>query len=308
MTEPSPTPLQPSPFQHAPVLLKEIIECLAPTSHATVVDCTVGLGGHSLAVLPRLMPSGRLIAIDCDAQALERAKNRLIEFAPHVELVQGNFQDLPMMLQRLGCSTVDGVIADLGMSSLQVDDAQRGFSFLRDGPLDMRMDPRQSVTAASLIQQLSQRELTDLLWTYGEERWAGRIARRIVETRKPHPIETTSQLAHLIERVIPLHRGTSRIHPATRTFQALRIVVNDELAALKRLLEVLPDVLAPGGRAVIIAFHSLEDRAVKQAFRQEEQTGVVRVLTKKPIRPSETEIAANPRSRSARLRAVEKLQ
>ncbi len=302
----SPFPIPHSELPHRPVLVHEVLEFLSPASGATIVDCTLGMGGHSLAMLPRLMPLGGVIAIERDAQALELAKARLVEFAPHVECVHGNFRDLPTIVQRLGRDTVNGLIADLGMSSLHVEHPHRGFSFLQEGPLDMRMDSQESVTAASLIQRLSQRELTQLLWTYGEERWASRIARRIVETRRTHPLETTTQLARLVERAVP-RRGTRGIHPATRTFQALRIAVNDELGALKHLLDVLPEVLAPGGRAVIISFHSLEDRLVKQAFRQGAQADIFRLLTKKPIRPSQTEIAANPRSRSAKLRAVERL-
>ena len=298
-------PIPHSEFRHTPVLLKEAIDLLAPRPNMTVVDCTLGMGGHSLAILPRLMPSGGVIAIERDAQALELAKARLVEFAPHVEFVHGNFRDLPTIVRRLGRDTVNGLIADLGMSSLHVEHPHRGFSFLQEGPLDMRMDPQESVTAASLIQRISQRELTQLLWTYGEERWAARIARRIVETRRAHPLETTTQLAQLVERAIPRPR-TRGIHQATRTFQALRIAVNDELGALKSLLERLTEVLAPGGRAVIISFHSLEDRLVKQAFRQGAQADIFRLLTKKPIRPSQAEIAANPRSRSAKLRAVER--
>ena len=291
--------------QHTPVLLREVIEWLAPKPNMTIVDCTVGAGGHSAAIVPRLMPEGRLITMDCDEQALEAAKVRLVEFAPNVAYVHRNFRDLPNALAHLHGERVDGLLADLGMSSLQLDNPQRGLSFSREGPLDMRLDSRQPMTAASLIRQSSQRQLVDLFRDYGEERWAERIARRIVETRKRQPLDTTSQLARLVEDAVP--RGASRrLHPATRVFQALRIAVNDELGALRALLNVLPDILLPGGRAVILTFHSLEDRLVKQTFRQGAQTGRLRVLTKKPVRPSAEEAAANPRSRSAKLRAAER--
>ncbi|OGX13662.1 MAG: 16S rRNA (cytosine(1402)-N(4))-methyltransferase [Omnitrophica WOR_2 bacterium RIFCSPLOWO2_02_FULL_63_16] len=292
-------------MRHTPVLLREVLEWLAPKPNMTIVDCTMGGGGHSAAIVPRLMPDGRLIAMDCDEQALEAAKARLVEFAPKVAYVHRNFRDLPTVLAQLGCARIGGLLADLGMSSLQLDDPQRGFSFSREGPLDMRLDLRQPMTATSLIRQSSQRQLVDLFRDYGEERWAERIARRIVETRKRQPLDTTLQLARLVEEAVP--RGASRrIHPATRIFQALRIAVNDELGALRELLSVLPDILAPGGRAAILTFHSLEDRLVKQAFRQGAQAGRLRVLTKKPVRPSAEEAAANPRSRSAKLRAAER--
>ncbi len=273
----------------------------------TVVDCTAGAAGHSLAILPRLLPDGQLIAIDRDAGALALARQRLREFSPQVHVVQDNFAQLPQLMARLGIPKVHGVIADLGMSSLHVDDAERGFSFLKEGPLDMRMDQRQPTTAASLIQRLSEQDLATLIRTFGEERWAHRIARRIVSTRQAHPMTTTTQLARLVAEAVPGRPGRGRIHPATRTFQALRIAVNEELASLEALLAALPDVLLPGGRAVLIAFHSLEDRLVKQAFRRQAQSGQIRLLTKSPVRPSDGEVARNPRSRSAKLRAMERL-
>lgn len=292
---------------HTPVLVERVIEYLAPTPGQTVADCTAGFGGHSLAILPHLMPVGRLIAIDRDAQALEHARQRLVEFSPRVEFVHDDFRRLPDVLRRQGLQAVDGLVADLGISSLHVDEAERGFSFAKAGPLDMRMDVRQSMTAASLIRTRSEQELAHLLQVYGEERWARRIARRIVETRAAHPLETTTQLARVVAEAVPSRGGSRRVHPATRTFLALRIAVNDELGALEALLASLPDVLAAGGRAVILTFHSLEDRLVKRAFRQGAAEGRFRLLTKKPVVPSEQEVRANPRSRSAKLRAVERL-
>ena len=297
----------PTPPWHQPVMVEEAVEWLAPHPAQRIVDCTVGTGGHGLAILPHLMPSGRLIAVDCDAQALLAADKRLTEFSPHVAFVHENFRHLPQILRHLHLTKVDGVLADLGVSSLHLNQAERGFSFQREGPLDMRMDPRGATTAASLLRVLPESDLAHLLQAYGEERWARRIAKRLVEVRKRMPIETTTQLARLVAEAVPHQAGPRRLHPATRTFQALRIAVNEELASLERLLAALPKVLRSGGRAVIITFHSLEDRLVKQAFRRGGQAGLWRVLTKKPLTPSEREVGENPRSRSAKLRAVEKL-
>lgn len=305
--------------RHTPVLVDEVLELLAPAVGQTIVDCTVGFGGHSLAILPKLMPippsagprqeavAGRVIAIDRDEQALELARTRLVEFAPQIEYVHGVFGDLPEILQRLNVGRVHGLVADLGISSLHVDQAERGFSFLREGPLDMRMDRTQSTTAASLIRELSEEELADVLYRYGEERLSRRIARRIVETQQVEPIETTTQLARVVASAVPSGRSRRRIHPATRTFQALRIAVNQELSQVETLLRILPDLLLPGGRAVIMAFHSLEDRLVKRAFLQGAKEGVFRPLTKKPLQSSDQEVDRNPRSRSAKLRAVERM-
>lgn len=297
----------PTPPWHQPVMVEEAVECLAPRPGQRLVDCTVGTGGHGLALLPHLMPSGRLIAIDCDAQALLAADKRLTEFSPHVELVHDNFRHLPQILRHRHLTKVDGILADLGMSSLHLDQPERGFSFQHEGPLDMRMDPRGTTTAASLLRRLPESELTHLLQTYGEERWARRIAKHLVAVRRRTPIETTTQLARLVAEAVPPQAGPRRLHPATRTFQALRMAVNDELASLELLLASLPKVLRSGGRAVIITFHSLEDRPVKQCFRRGEQAGLWKLLTKKPLTPSEREVEENPRSRSAKLRAVEKL-
>jgi len=308
MEKHSPFPIPHSTFPvHRPVMVKEVIEFLALRPGQTVVDCTVGTGGHSLAILPHLMPSGRLIAIDRDAQALALAQTCLTEFSPHVRFVHENFWHLPQILKRLGVTAVNGLVADLGLSSVHVEVPERGFSFLKEGPLDMRMDQRQTTTAASLIQRLSEQELARLLYVYGEERWSRRIARRIATARAQAPIRTTTQLARLVAEAIPAKVHSRRLHVATRTFLALRITVNEELAALEALLQALPDILAPGGRAVVLAFHSLEDRLVKRAFQQGAKTGVFRLLTKRPLRPSAQELAENPRSRSSRLRAVERL-
>ena len=297
----------PTPPWHQPVMVEEAVEFLAPRPGQRFVDCTVGTGGHSLALLPHLMPSGRLLGIDCDAQALLAADKRLTEFSPHVELVHDNFRHLPQILRRRHLTKVDGVLADLGMSSLHLDQPERGFSFQHEGPLDMRMDPRGTTTASSLLRRLPESDLAHLLQAYGEERWARRIAKHLVAVRRRTPIETTTQLARLVADAVPPQAGPRRLHPATRTFQALRMAVNEELASLELLLAALPKVLRSGGRAVLITFHSLEDRLVKQAFRRGEQAGLWKLLTKKPLTPSEREVEENPRSRSAKLRAVEKL-
>ncbi len=296
-----------TPAWHRPALVEETVAWLAPQPGATVVDGTLGTGGHSLAILPHLMPAGRLIAIDRDPHALELAQQRLIEFASQIHFVRENFLHLPEILKRLQVTQLNGLLADLGLSSLHVDVAQRGFSFQQAGPLDMRMDPDQSMTAASLLQRVSEAELVRILEIYGEERWARRIARGIVTARRSTPIDTTSHLAQIIRGAVPRQAKSERLHPATRTFMALRIAVNDELANLEALLRALPELLAPQGRAVIITYHSLEDRLVKRSFQAGARAGIFRLLTKKPVRPSEQELAENPRSRSAKLRAVERL-
>ena len=295
------------PIVHRPVLVKGVIELLRPQSGHTIVDCTLGTGGHSAAILPHLLPGGRLIGVDQDAQALERARPRLREFEPQVRYLHGNFRDLPQLLANQRWLPVDGLLADQGLSSLHVEMPERGFSFLEEGPLDMRMDQRQDTTAASLIARLSERELAELVWRYGEERLSRRIAKRIVMTRRLMPIQTTTQLARVIADASPRRGEAHRLHPATRTFQALRIAVNDELGSLEALLKALPMLVRPGGRVVLIAFHSLEDRLIKQAFRRGAEEGWCRVLTKKPVRPSEAEVEANPRARSAKLRAIERI-
>ncbi len=290
--------------RHVPVLAEEVLQYLAPRPGAVIVDGTVGLGGHSARLLPLVRPSGRLIAIDQDPEALRLAAERLGD-DPAVVLRHANFRELPLVLRELRVPAVDGVVIDLGVSSLQLDTPERGFSFQREAPLDMRMNPHGSVTARQLVNGCSERELADCFWQLGEERFARRIARALVETRRKQPIETTTQLAVLVARTVPARRE-SRLHPATRVFQALRLAVNDELAALSDLLRDAPAYLKPGGRLAVIAFHSLEDRLVKQAFRAGALAGAWTVLTKKPVRPSEDETLANPRARSARLRVAQR--
>jgi 16S rRNA (cytosine1402-N4)-methyltransferase len=288
------------PPRHVPVLPSEVLQHLAPAAGQVLVDATVGAGGHARLLADRVGPAGRIIGLDQDPAMLELARPRL-EGLP-VTLVQANFDRLPQVLADLGLAAVDGVLADLGFSSDQVEAAERGFSFQLAGPLDMRLDPTAGEPAAALLRRLNERDLADLFWQYGEERFSRRIARRIVETRKRVPLETTEQLAELVRRCVPRPRGRRHvIDPATRVFQALRIAVNDELGALDRLLAALPSCVKPGGRAVVISFHSLEDRRVKQAFRAR---AVWEVLTPKPVQATEEELRQNPRARAAKLRAA----
>ncbi len=293
---------QPHRDAHLPVLSKEVLEFLRPSSGLTVVDATVGLGGHSLLIAQQLVPDGTLIGLDQDETMLALAKSRL-EGLP-VRLIHSSFADLQDVLEALEIDKVDAILADLGVCSAQLDDAERGLSFQREGPLDMRLNTESGRSASDLLRRLPEKDLADLFWQFGEERFSRRIARKIVETRKTQPLQTTTQLADLVRRCIPRPRGKpQRIDPATRVFQALRIAVNDELRALERLLAALPQVLKTGGRAAIISFHSLEDRLVKQAFRDRD---IYEPLTRKPVQTSEEEVHENPRARSAKLRAAER--
>lgn len=283
---------------HRSVLPAETLQLLAPKAGETWVDCTIGGGGHARMILDAIGPQGRLIGFDQDETMLATARAKL----PGATLVSANFDQIADVLANLGVSLVDGVLADLGFSSDQMDDPGRGLSFLRDGPLDMRFDCNGGMTAAEIVNTWSEQALADTIFENGEERHSRRIARRIVERRREKPFETTADLAAVIERSVPRSADTRRIHPATRTFQALRIAVNDELSALDRLLNVLPHIVKGGGRAGIISFHSLEDRRVKQAFRESTWT----VLTKKPVEAGDAEVAMNPRSRSAKLRVAKR--
>ena len=300
------SPRSTSAAYHQPVMVEAVLDLLHPRAGAVIVDATVGTGGHSLALLPRLLPNGRLIAIDRDPEALDLARARLAEFQPLVHLECDNYRNLEPLLLRLGCPQVDGILVDLGVSGLHLDRADRGFSFSHEGPLDMRMDPTQGATAETLVNSLPADELAHLLETLGEERFARRIAQRIVQERSTHRMTTTKQLAQAVIRALPAGARHGRVHAATRTFQALRMAVNDELGALEALLAQLPALLGPGGRAVILTFHSLEDRLVKRTFLEGQAQGLWTVLTKKPLRPSDDEVARNPRARSAKLRAVER--
>jgi 16S rRNA (cytosine1402-N4)-methyltransferase len=289
---------------HESVLLVETVTLLDPARGGLFVDCTVGLGGHSRALLQA--GADRVIGLDRDVDALQYAAATLASFGDRVELVHADYRELDRVLDERGIAAVDGTLADLGVSSLQFDTEGRGFSFRRDEPLDMRMDRTQGPTAADLIAGAEERELADVIFQYGEERFSRRIARALVMARSERPVETTGQLAQIVRRAVP-SRGYQRIDPATRTFQALRIWVNRELEGLEQFLTAAVRRLGAGARLAVISFHSLEDRIVKHAFRALQQgEAALRVLTKRPIAPGDEEVARNPRARSAKLRAIER--
>jgi 16S rRNA (cytosine1402-N4)-methyltransferase len=302
--------------EHIPVLFEEALAALRVRPSGHYLDATTGMGGHAAGILRAAAPDGRLLGIDADPEAIQYAERALGPFGDRVTLRVASFRNMAQVSRGCGFSQVDGILMDLGLSSRQLSDAARGFSFGREGPLDMRMDPRQEQTAALLVNRLPEADLADLLWRFGEERHARRIARAIVSAR---PLETTTQLADLIARAVG-HRG--RIHPATRSFQALRIAVNDELVALAEALPQARDLLGPGGRLVVIAFHSLEDRIVKRFLHGEASDCIcppglpachcghkatMHLPSRRATRPSEEELSANPRARSASLRVGERL-
>jgi 16S rRNA (cytosine1402-N4)-methyltransferase len=291
---------------HESVMVAETVEALAPARGGLFLDCTVGSGGHAVALLRA--GASRLIGLDRDPEALARAAETLAPFADRVELVHSDYRDAPAVLARRGIAAVDGALADLGVSSMQLDEAGRGFSFRRDEPLDMRMDRSQGPTAADVLRDVEEGELADVIFQFGEERFSRRVARAIVAARRAGPVTTTGRLAEIVRRAIP-SRGRRRIDPATRTFQALRIWVNRELDGLDTFLENMVRLLSVGRRFAVISFHSLEDRIVKHTFRAlvGGTGGGLRLLTKRPVQPSDAEIARNPRSRSAKLRAIERL-
>lgn len=308
-----------SEFLHKPVMLREVMEALRPQPGGRFCDGTVGGGGHAAAVLRASEPGGRLFGCDRDEDAVEAAARRLAAWVGRFELRRGRFDELPGWVEPESC---DGVLLDLGVSSPQFDRAERGFSFQRDGPLDMRMDRRQTTTAAELLGTMSEAELATIFWEFGEERQARRMARRIVDERGRAPIETTRQLAHLIEAMWPRHGA--KTHPATKVFQALRLAVNDEMAVLERGVAAVWGLLKPGGRLVVITFHSLEDRIVKNFGRERGRdytfSGKVDVpelriprrpelrwVSRKAIQPTAEEMRDNPRARSAQLRVMEKI-
>jgi 16S rRNA (cytosine1402-N4)-methyltransferase len=291
---------------HVPVLTLEALQYLRPERGGLFVDCTAGLGGHTRALLEA--GATRVIALDRDRDALAIARTMLAPWSDRVDLVHADYRTLDAVLDERGATLVDGTLADLGVSSLQLDAEGRGFSFQRDEPLDMRMDRSGGDTAADLVGRASETEIADAIFTFGEERFSRRIARAIVEARREAPIATTGRLAAIVRRVIP-RRGHMRIDPATRTFQALRIWVNRELEGLDAFLNAAARRLRAGARLVVITFHSLEDRIVKHTFRALEHAvdGAIKVLTKKPIVPGDDEVRRNPRARSAKLRAAERV-
>ena len=307
--------------QHIPVLRDEVLECLKPSPDGVYVDATVGLGGHSLAILENSTPNGCVIGIDADAAALAIAQARLNAFPERHRLIHGNFAQMAALLAHHAIDAVDGILLDLGVSSFQLDTPERGFSFRHPAPLDMRMDTRQSLTAMHVVNENTADALAAIFKRYGEERFARRIAQRIVQARQQGQITTTVQLAEIVTMAVPPRRA-ARIHPATRVFQALRIYVNAELENLATGLEAAISLLKPGGRLCVITFHSLEDRIVKRCFQREARACIcqpktpvcicghrpsLQILTKKPVQPSADEVRRNPRARSAKLRAARKI-
>ena len=309
-------------FGHYSVLLEETIENLNIRPNGTYVDCTLGGAGHSEAILKRLTDGGRLVGIDRDSYALEKAAERLARFGSQTILVKGNFCDAADLLREKGIETIDGVVADLGVSSFQLDNADRGFSYMHDAPLDMRMSQGEGLSAYDVVNGYAEKELTRVISLYGEERFAGKIARDIVRAREKAPIKTTFELSELVKNAIPAKNRKDGPHPAKRTFQAIRIEVNGELDVIPKMIHGLFPLLSVGGRMAIITFHSLEDRIVKHAFLEYTKgcecppdfpvcvcgkKPRAEVLTKKPLLPSEQELNENPRSRSAKLRVLEKI-
>jgi 16S rRNA (cytosine1402-N4)-methyltransferase len=309
--------------KHKPVMLEDAIELLDCRPGRIYVDGTVGGGGYTRAILERSAPDGIVLGLDWDEEAIGRVREKLSgEYGPRVKLDKADFADIRRVLRKHDLEYADGIVVDLGVSSFQLEDPARGFSFTQEGPLDMRMDRELPQTAADLVNTLPEKDLADLIYKYGEERLSRRIAGTIVAERKQHRIGSTKELAEMIRKAVPRTRDSFRIHPATRTFQALRIAVNHELESVERFLPEALDVLRPGGKLCVIAFHSLEDRIVKRVFRSWAQScrcprefaacrcegrPLARLLAKRALRPSDEEVESNPRARSARLRAVEKV-
>ena len=292
---------------HQPVLSNEVLEYLNLRPGKTVLDCTVGCGGHALQILKRVIPEGRLIGIDWDRDALDAAEKNLVDYKGHFSLVCDNFLNIADILARLGVKKVDACLFDLGVSSLQLENPQRGFSIKYDGPLDMRMDRQCGIAASRLVNKLPEYGLVKILRDFGEERFCRSIAKRIARIRQARPISTTWELASIVTNSLPHRFRRSRIHPATKTFQALRIAVNKELENLERVLKILPAYLNKKARVCVISFHSLEDRRVKRFFRNNYSNKTFEIITKKPVAPSDGEVKSNPRARSAKLRVAERV-
>jgi 16S rRNA (cytosine1402-N4)-methyltransferase len=292
---------------HIPVMLKETVDHLDLSPGKIIVDATIGTGGHSEEIIKRISPHGRLIGIDRDEESLGIAKVRLSDYKDSCEFVYGNFSGIDSILKSLSINKVDGILLDLGISSYQLANAQRGFSFQAEGPLDMRLDRKSYISAYDLVNNLNEDEISSLLWTFGQERWANRIAHQLVAERQRHAIATTTDLSDIIVKAVPYKYRYYRIHPATRTFQAVRIAVNRELEALEIALEKSVGLLDEKARMCVIAFHSLEDRIVKFSFRKFAASGLVEIVTKKPLEPTDDEMAVNPRSRSAKLRVAQRI-
>lgn len=294
-------------YSHNPVLTKEVISFLNPAPGQIIVDATIGGAGHSEQILRKITPGGMLIGIDRDEEALRFASERLRPFKGSFKLINKNFKYLKEILKDAGVSKANGIIFDFGISSMQMEAFERGFGIKNDGPLDMRMDRSQGVTAKDLVNRLRESELSEIIRDLGEERFHKRIAKKIVEERRRKEISTTAELSDIILRSVPYSRNKYKIHPATRTFQAIRIKVNDELGSIEEALDALPDSLEKGARACVISFHSLEDRIAKNTFKEFKAAGLFSILTKKPIMADQNEVISNPRSRSAKLRVAERL-
>ena len=295
---------------HKPVMLNEVISFIKPGKGDIIVDATIGAGGHSCEILKMIEPDGLLIGIDKDAEILKIAGRYLSKISDSYKLYQADYVDLDYILNKLEISKVQGILLDLGVSSLQLDSMERGFSFIKEGPLDMRMDRSQGKTAEDLLKRLSEKEMADIFWRYGEEGRSRRIAKAIIQERKSGTeIKTTTQLSKIVEKALftpKKYQKKRKIHPATRVFQALRIAVNDELKSLEHFLNNVCEFLASGSRIVVVSFHSLEDRLVKSAFRMGQDASSLEILTKKPLSPLDSEIRENVRARSAKLRAAER--
>lgn len=293
--------------EHTSVLLHEVIDFLNIQPDGQYVDATLGLGGHALAILKRLGPQGKVLGIDRDMSSLTKAKKNLYVYSRQCEFAHANFSQLKQVLADHNMQKIDGIVFDLGVSSVQLDDPERGFSIRQDGPLDMRMDQSATQSAADLVNQLTQPELAKILREWGDERYAQRVASAIITERAKSPIRTTQELARTVLKAMPKGRKWQKIHPATRTFQAIRIAVNQELEILAKTFHSAVEALKPGGRICVIAFHSLEDRIVKLTFKEMKKENKIEILTKKPLKPGEEEIASNPRARSGLLRVAERM-
>ncbi|WP_418792589.1 16S rRNA (cytosine(1402)-N(4))-methyltransferase RsmH [Phosphitispora sp. TUW77] len=308
-------------FHHVPVMLDEVMTYLDIKQGGTYVDCTLGGGGHTIEIIKKIQPGGLVIGIDQDPNALEAARKRLHSYGKRVVYVHSNYYRLKDVFAQLNLREADGVLFDLGVSSHQLDEGERGFSYMQDAPLDMRMNPEDPVTAEHIVNQKTEDELNGLIREYGEEKWARRIARFIVDYREKSPIHTTGELVEIIKKAVPAGARREGPHPAKRTFQALRIAVNDELNRFRKALYEAVDILRPGGRVCVISFHSLEDRIAKEVFRELSKSCIcppglpictcnkkqeLKVLTGKPVLPTPEELKVNPRARSAKLRAAEK--
>jgi len=294
---------------HIPVMSYEVIDYLSLAPGKIIVDATMGTGGHSLEILKRITPAGKLIGIDRDEDSLAICRKRLSEFAGNCEFVHANFVDLDQVLEKLGIDKIDGIVFDLGISTYQLKDIERGFSFQEEGPLDMRLDKSSYISAYDLVNNLNENEISNMLWSFGQERWHNRIAHLVIEERRNQPISTTKQLANLVMRAIPhrYRRGYYRIHPATRTFQAVRIAVNRELEILESAIKKASVVLRKQAKICVISFHSLEDRVIKHTFRALKADGLINIITTKPMTPTATEVEVNPSSRSSKFRVAERI-